>query len=1594
MKQSPVANVGCDSSQSDSGCVLCNRSRSPVFHLGRLVPIFLLSLGALLVTFFWLLGDPLALRAAGPHYVAPNGVDSLDCTLSNPCLTIQQAISNAVSGDEIRVAAGRYTTINTLGGTSQGVYLNKSLTLRGGFTTTNWVTPDPDQNPTIIDAQGAGRVIYVPNAVTATVVGLHLTNGSADFGAGVYNENEAGALIVEDCQIYENEATGGGGVASNGTLILRGSRVYSNTTGLFGGGGVNVLEGTALIEDNRIFGNTETSASTGGGIQVSNDPGITAMIQRNVIFGNVTSHGGGVVVLNGDVTLANNLIYDNTASGADGGGVYVTGTVRLENNTIYDNLANGNGGGIYAPGGTVSITNTLIISNVAGSGGGIHSPGLSSIVYGDLFGNSPNDVAGGMSDPTGSNGNTSKDPEFVDAPNYDLHLSPGSPAIDTGTESPNATVDYEGNGRPFGDGIDRGADEYTAPSSCYARLDNSRVYTAVQAAVDAGEGGSLIQVTGHCSGVQVREGVTQTVYISKNLTVRGGYTVTNWTTPRYGPTILDAQEQGRVIYITGTTTITLENLHVTNGRGDYGAGIYVGANVTATLQNNVVYCNEATQDGGGVYKHGGSALLQHNTIYSNTASLGGGVYALGVVTLSNTIVASNQGNGVVDGPGGSFVLSYNDFYGNTPSDYGGTVTPGATDISVPPGLVDPDGGDFHLTLASQVINMAAPASALAADFEDDSRPQGSRSDIGADESLLYAEVALSDADNSPVIVSEPAQIEGQAITFTHTITNLGNTGGTTDSIVITVTNSDGWNVTLVGIASPVVLATGTSLTFDVVVTVPSMITLPVYNRTAITATSEANVAARDTALEVVVSPGVELAPSYYENADPGEVVTYTHTLTNTGPVDTFAIDLSSPLGWGQLITPTGLVSLEHGETTLVVARVRVTDTAAANLADVLTVKATSGFSSDVFAVVTDTTVANPTTGDRYVAPAPDGDDTQNNCTQPSSPCNIISYAVNQAAWGDAVLVAQGIYYDSGIFIKQDMTLRGGYEYAGGNFNLPGGGLDPTTTVIDAQNSDRCLRIQVPLGYQPLIEGFTIKNAASSGLGGAVYVQGSSAPALTSLIILDSTATRGGGIYIDAGDAVLQDIMISGTVASDVGGGVFINSGSALVQDFDISYTTAASGGAIYLEDGNLTLESGRVCSATATTGGGIYNQSGNLAIQGLWITRNTASAQGGGVYHAGGTLTISQTRVSSNTASAGGGLYDASGNSTLWNNFIYSNTASTGSGGGVYKGSGTLELVNNTLYGNQASASGGGLFDGSSSSLVISNTVVVSNAAATGGGIYRSSGGGLTTDYNDVWNNTAASFPDSNVSIGVHSISADPLFVDAAVGDLHLSFGSPCVDTADPSTFLTLDIEGDIRPVNQGFDMGADELGGCLSRIERTGDVYGVLQDAVDAAIDGDVVQISGICRGVQPRLVNGRVISQSVLVTKNLTLEGGYDSSFANDPATDPVTTTLDAEGLGRVVVITGSVSAKISHLRLTGGDAVGLGGGPGGDDAGGGVYNYNNILRLEASVIVDNQATYGGGLYIVAGTLTLGGDEEAKRTHVVSNTATCGGGLYLTGG
>ena len=128
-------------------------------------------------------------------------------------------------------------------------------------------------------------------------------------------------------------------------------------------------------------------------------------------------------------------------------------------------------------------------------------------------------------------------------------------------------------------------------------------------------------------------------------------------------------------------------------------------------------------------------------------------------------------------------------------------------------------------------------------------------------------------------------------------------------------------------------------------------------------------------------------------------------------------------------------------------------------------------------------------------------------------------------------------------------------------------------------------------------------------------------------------------------------------------------------------------------------------------------------------------------------------------------------------------------------------VVNNTVVRNATS----GIVMRRSSSPVVANNIVAMNP---GNGLYNPAHqepGDPALSHNDVWGN-GADYVD--MLPGATDFSADPLFVDAAGDDFHLTAGSPCRNAGDNGApeLPETDVDGEARIAESVIDVGADEF--------------------------------------------------------------------------------------------------------------------------------------------------------------------------------------------
>ena len=449
-----------------------------------------LYLTALLATIFLVLLVAATLATRGTRaspgttlYVSTDGV----CQGNSPCYTnVQEALDDAATDDEIRVATGTYTdTAYTV------AEITETITLQGGWNA-DFSARNPTLYPTTLDAQGLGRVIQITGSISPTIEGFIITAGRANAedvgrgrGGGIYSTGAA--PIIQHNVITNNlanqdlyqQAWGGGIYLENASALalISGNTIISNAATspyAASGGGLCIFTSSGVkVIGNEISNNTTYGEiGSAGGIWVWDSESIT--FSENKIIHNTSSSpydaeaGGGLRIdRTSPFTLTNNIIAQNNAK--FGSGIYVYGSWQpgqlangsLTNNTIAQNNPDYGWGILLEGWGTLTLTNNIVVTHTYGIYAGDNATIMAD--YTLFFGNTSGDTWGPI---TSTHEVSGDDPLFLNPSAWDYHIQVASPAVNKGTFTGAPAVDFEGDARPYDCFIDIGADENTASDYC------------------------------------------------------------------------------------------------------------------------------------------------------------------------------------------------------------------------------------------------------------------------------------------------------------------------------------------------------------------------------------------------------------------------------------------------------------------------------------------------------------------------------------------------------------------------------------------------------------------------------------------------------------------------------------------------------------------------------------------------------------------------------------------------------------------------------------------------------------------------------------------------------------------------------------------------------------------------------------------------------------------------------------------------------------------------------------------------------------------------------------------------------------------------
>ncbi len=391
-----------------------------------------------------------------------------------------------------------------------------------------------------------------------------------------------------------------------------------------------------------------------------------------------------------------------------------------------------------------------------------------------------------------------------------------------------------------------------------------------------------------------------------------------------------------------------------------------------------------------------------------------------------------------------------------------------------------------------------------------------------------------------------------------------------------------------------------------------------------------------------------------------------------------------------------------------------------------------------------------------------------------------------------------------------------------------------------------------------------------------------------------------------------------------------------------------------------------------------------LVLEGVRIIGGDGGNTGGGIRNSGGDLILRDSIVSENVANFGGGIQNQGGTLTIVRSEIHDNYARL-TGGGIQIDFGQATLSEVVVSENSANRFGGGIqnFDGE---LQINDSLIVGNNAGAGG---SGSGGGIDTL--------------STLTLIDSEVRSNTVLVDSSVAEQEPKNSIATAQDLDNSKW-SLAADTDVGPTAESIPHVTIQGSG-----DGTFDYY---KFTIDQAGDRGIFDIDFASGGEGSFDTEIFLFRQSgeFLVSNDdsSASSGGLGSTSDLDSFIDY---TFDAPGV--YVIAVGKFNSSGATNGISGnapatGDLYTLQVSVSGKNSyayGGGIYigsqgQIDTIARIEGSIISDNSATAGGGIFNDAGGKLSITDSTISRNSAVTleqvglldtDQYTAGGGLYV---
>jgi hypothetical protein len=680
------------------------------------------------------------------RYVRPGGTGN--CGDWEHTCGLQTALEASGAGDEIWVTEGTYSP-GPVGDRTATFQLKNGVALYGGFKGTettreqrSWL----DHTAVLSgDLKGDDGPDFANNAENS----YHVVTGSGTDGTAVL---DGFTITAGNANGSYQSAYGGGLCNDSGSPTLTHVTFIANSAE-YGGGMSNRSSSRPTLNDATFFANA--AGSNGGGMY--NYGGSSPALTQAAFYGNKAMAGGGMNNLeSSSPTLTSIIFFANSASNF-GGGItnFYMSSPTLTNVIFFANSAVGSGGGMgNAYFSNPILTNVTFSANQAPAGGGLansyasHPTVTNSILWGNMTGDPPVEIAGDSAVVTFSDiqggyagtGNIAIDPRFTDSAGGNLHLLPGSPAIEAGDNAAvpgGVTTDLEGKPRLLDydhDGVarvDMGAFEvppvffvdHEAAGPTHDGYSWASAFTGLQDALALSGFYEIWVAEGTYTPGPVGDR-NATFQLKNGVGLYGGFTGSETTRDQRSwldhAAVLSGDLNGDDG--PGFANNGENSYHVVTGSGTDGTAVLDGFTITAGNANSTSAANQAYY-GGGMYNVSGSPTLSNLTFSANQANVGGGMFNFqsssptlthATFSANSAVVGGGMGNDTLSNP----TLTNVSFSANSASSSGGgmynyTSSPMLTNVkftanqaNVGGGMINETGSDPTLTHVTFYANIA------------------------------------------------------------------------------------------------------------------------------------------------------------------------------------------------------------------------------------------------------------------------------------------------------------------------------------------------------------------------------------------------------------------------------------------------------------------------------------------------------------------------------------------------------------------------------------------------------------------------------------------------------------------------------------------------------------------------------------------------------------------------------------------------------------------------------------------------------------------------------------------------------------------------